>query len=58
MDALNGMLILDRRMYERMKALEPHTGVLDLDTPRTLSSNIQIPAPTVSTISNWVHTTL
>ena len=54
-DALNGMLILDARMYHKLQRLAPHHGVLDLTRPRTLSRNIQIPAQVVSTIGAWVH---
>lgn len=54
-DALNGMLILDNDMYQKLQRLAPHHGVLDLKKPRTLSNNIQIPAPVISTISDWVH---
>lgn len=53
-DALNGMVILDERMYHILQAMAPHHGVLDLKKPRTLSGNIKIPAPVVNTISSWV----
>ena len=55
MDALNGMLILDRAMYHQLKRLEPHLGVLDLKRPRTLSKNIALPPPIVSTIAGWMY---
>lgn len=42
-------------MYERAARLAPHLGVLDLKKPRTLSKNIVIPPPVVTTISSWVH---
>ncbi len=55
MDALNGMLILDEHMDEKLRRLEPHLGILDQKKPRTLSKNGQIPAPIITTISGWVH---
>ena len=54
-DALNGMIILDHDMYCRMQRFAPHLGVLDLDRPRSISKNIVIPPPVLSTISNWMY---
>lgn len=54
-DALNGILVLDRKMYEHLSRLAPHLGVLDIKKPRTLSKNIILPAPVITTISAWVH---
>lgn len=54
-DALNLSLILDEKMHKAAERLAPHLGVLDLKSPRTTSNNIMIPAPVISTISNWVH---
>jgi hypothetical protein len=55
MDALNGMIILDTRMFDKLERLAPHHGVQDLRKPRTLSKNIKIPAPVITTIGAWVH---
>lgn len=49
------MLILDDVHYNALQRLAPHHGVLDLKKPRTLSNNILIPAPVISTMSSWVH---
>lgn len=54
MDALNGMIILDRRMYERMSRLAPHLGVMDLKKNREVSRNIIIPAPVIDTVGSWM----
>lgn len=54
-DALNVLIVLDDRMYERAARLAPHLGVLDLKKPRALSKNIVIPPPVITTISAWVH---
>ena len=55
LDALNGLIILDDEMYQKLRRLEPHTGVLDLEKPRTVSSNLKLPAPVLGTIGNWLH---
>lgn len=52
-DALNGMIILDRKMYNRMARLAPHLGVMDLKKNREISKNIIIPAPVIDTIGSW-----
>ena len=54
-DALNGMLILDEEMNKSLKRLAPHLGVLDLDKPRSISKNIVLHSPVLSTISNWMY---
>jgi hypothetical protein len=54
-DALNGILVLDHRMYEALSRLQPHLGLLDTRKPRTLSKNGIIPAPVITTMSAWVH---
>ena len=54
-DALNGMLILDQNMKKKLQRFAPHLGVLDLDKPRSISKNIVLHSPTLSTISNWMY---
>lgn len=54
-DALNGVLILDLKTLRPLRRLAPHLGVLDLRTPRKISKFIQIQAPVVTTIANWMH---
>lgn len=54
-DALNIILIPDKRIYERVKRLEPHLTALDLRKPRAISSNLSMPAPVITTISNWLQ---
>lgn len=53
-DALTMLLIPDKRIYERCKALSPHTSVMDLNKPRTVSSAVKIHSPVISTLSNWL----
>lgn len=53
-DALNGIIILDLDMAEKLDRLKPHLYVMDLRSPRTLSSHVKIPAPVVATIGNWL----
>lgn len=54
-DALNGMIILDHGMYEKIQRLAPHLGVLDLQKPRTISNILALPAQVLATISNWMY---
>ena len=54
-DALNGMLILDEEMNESLKRLSPHLGVLDTDKPRSISKNIVLHSPPLTTIRNWMY---
>lgn len=55
-DEMNGLIILDHKLYEAMQALAPHNGVLDLRKPRTISNNLTIPSPVLATIGNWLNT--
>jgi len=52
--ALNVILILDKDMYDKLQRLAPHLGVLDLMAPRTISNNVKLPGPVVSTIADWL----
>jgi len=54
-DALNGIVVLDRHMYAALSRLAPHVAILDTRTPRTLSKNVIIPAPVISTTIAWLH---
>lgn len=53
-DAMNLMLINDKKMYKLLSRLEPHLGVLDLNTPRKISNNVTIPSQVITTINNWI----
>lgn len=54
-DALNGMLVLDHVMWERVRRLESHLGIMDQQRPRMLSGIAAFPPPIVSNISNWMY---
>lgn len=54
-DELNLMVILDKRMLERMMRLEPHLGARDLKSPRKLSRFLEIPSPVAATMAHWCH---
>lgn len=54
-DALNGTLILDDEMSHKLEAFAPYHGVMDLTDPMTLSRNINIPSPVISTMSAWLN---
>lgn len=48
------MLILDTEMHDKLRALAPHMGALDLKKPRQISRNLGIPAPVIATAANWI----
>lgn len=52
-DEMNLTLILDRHMRERMQRLAPYLGVMSFKQPWTVSSNIKLPAPVITTINAW-----
>lgn len=52
-DALNLIVIPDRRLYQHFKALEPHRNILDLRRPLAIGGNLKQASPVVATISNW-----
>lgn len=54
-DALNGMVILDEKMYQQFQRLAPHHGVMDLTRPYKISRNIKLPPQVVSTIGAYVQ---
>lgn len=54
-DELNIILILDRYMHDKLSRLQPHLGTLDLNRPKSISSNLSMPAPVLSTLCNWLN---
>jgi len=54
-DELNLELIIDAQEHEDFKALAPHFNVPDHKSPFTISKNVGLTDPTVSTIANWMH---
>lgn len=54
-DELNMMLILDKKMHDRLKRLEPKFYAFDSGAPNQISGHLKIPSPVVSTIANWMH---
>jgi hypothetical protein len=54
-DQLNLTLITDDVMAAQFQELAPHKNVFDLNTPLKVSGNVEIPAPTLSTVVNWMH---
>ena len=53
-DALNLILLLDEKMANLTKTLEPHHNIFTADRPRAISGNIAIPGPVIATISAWL----
>lgn len=47
------MLILDRDMRKKFARLAPYLGAMDLKKPWTVSKNLSIPGPILSTINSW-----
>lgn len=41
-------------MIRRMKRLVPAMGVMDTDNPGEIAKVVEIPAPAMSTINNWL----
>jgi|JI8StandDraft_2_1071088.scaffolds.fasta_scaffold00137_81 hypothetical protein len=54
-DEMNFLLSVDKDMTFRLERLSPHLYAIDLATPRKLSGYLQMPSPSVSTISNWLN---
>lgn len=54
-DELNLELVLDDEQAKYSERLAPHLGVFDLNQPRQISKNLQIPSPILSTIGNWLE---
>ena len=53
-DTLNGVIILDKKMYKDVYMLSPHYGVLSLQKPLQVGSNVGMAKPVISTIDNWL----
>lgn len=54
MDEVNCMLLLDNKLSNDMRYLDPHMSVLNLDKPRAISANLSMPKPVVSSISGYI----
>lgn len=54
-DELNVLLILDEVMAGQLDRLAPHLSALDLGKPYSISSNLKIPAPALTTMGHWMH---
>jgi hypothetical protein len=57
-DAINFSLAIDNYVADAYKNLEPHKSVFSLDEPFKVSSNLSMPKPVISTISNFIGTPL
>ncbi len=53
-DALNLLLPVDRDMRSRLERLAPHFGVMDLDKPWQISSDVRYPGAVARLVSNWL----
>tara|TARA_B100001057_G_scaffold463613_1_gene517866 strand:+ start:87353 stop:88837 length:1485 start_codon:yes stop_codon:yes gene_type:complete len=52
-DALNLLLITDRKLFEQFYNMSTHLGIQDLHKPRSVSGIVSIPAPTCSTLCGY-----
>lgn len=52
-DETNQYLCLDERMYSLAAPLQPHFGIRDLYAPRRYCNHMQIPKPSIATLSAW-----
>lgn len=52
-DALNAVLLLDDQMVEYMDGLLPHKSAFTFDRPFAVSSDLDLPKPTVAMLNNW-----
>jgi hypothetical protein len=54
-DQQNGTLCMDHVTTEDLQRLAPHMSTFGFDGVRTITRNLSIPKPVVTTISNWLH---
>lgn len=54
-DEMNIAMLLDHVEHEAFAPLAPHFSVMDLRKPFTVSNNLKIQGPVISTIANWMH---
>lgn len=53
-DELNLLLILDWKMHQKLMGFSPWMSAIDTTRPRSVSRNLLLPAPMVSTLLNWM----
>ena len=53
-DALNFSIATDNKIADLWRPLQPHHNVFELNKPGKISSNILMPKPVVSTMSNFL----
>lgn len=46
---------MDHITTEQLQRLAPHMSTFGFDGVRTITRNLSIPKPVVTTISNWLH---
>lgn len=56
-DEENLYLVLDDKMYRLTKPLQPHYGIRSISRPRKYNNNVQIPKPSIATLSSWERAT-
>jgi len=51
---MNFMLMLDNKMADLMQPLASHYNCFDMASPGGFSGNIELPKPTLATMSAWL----
>ena len=55
LDEVNGHVLYDKYMYRMFEAFRAHNIVLDINTPRTMSSYMSLPKTVIGIGLNWLH---
>lgn len=55
-DQLNFTLSIDNYVADGLKTLAPHKSVFDLNTPKKVSSNLNMPKTVIGTIGHFLKT--
>lgn len=53
-DQINFSLSLDNYIASHLESLAGHKSVFDMDGPRQISSNLNMPKTVISTMSRWM----
>jgi len=52
---MNLTLLTDNQIAAEFEELAPHKSVFDMNEPLKVSNNLELPAPVLSTVVNWMH---
>lgn len=57
MDEFSITLPLDHMLTNALYSFAPHRSCFNLDDIRKISSDVWLPKPVISSVSNWLHKT-